>query len=694
MRPITAFIAKNRSAIGVCLILALGTLALYLPSVRNGFVNIDDNDLIIDNTNVTAGLTVSGVAWALQSGHSSNWHPVTWISHMLDCSLYGLNPAGHHLTSVLFHAANCALLFLVFYRMTGSLWRSAFTGALFAWHPLHVESVAWASERKDVLSTCFWLLTMLAYARYVKESDAKSPRAKLWYGWTLLFFVLGLMSKPMVVTLPCALLLMDYWPLKRGASTSEQPTLWSLPWKRLILEKVPFFLLALAASVATYLVQKKSGAVAALDELPLSVRAGNAVVAYFEYLSKTIWPVNLSAFYPYSSHQSAAIIVTSVVLLAAFSGLFLLVAQRRPYLVTGWFWYLGTLVPTIGLVQVGSQSMADRYMYIPSIGFFALVVWGVSDFLESWRPRRAVLGWAGGLALAACCVATFFQISYWHDSEKLFRHAIESTKDNYIAYNGLGGAFAQEGYPAKARAAYEITVQIKPGYCEGQYNLGTSLLEEGDLEGAVAHLNLALKANRDFVPAHDNLGKALLQQGKTQEAMAHLLRAVELQPGYAEAHYNLGTLLFEQGKLDEAIGEFSTAVRLKPHYAQALGNLGIALMRAGRAAEGIANLTEAARLKPDDAGAQANLGMALLEHGQPAQAVAQFSEVVRLRPADARANYNLAAAQAKAGQSAEAVITARKALALAQSAGQTNVAAQVEKLSLSLASAQPYRAAE
>ena len=334
MRSDMAGFDKNRAVPAICVLIALATLLLYWPATRNGFVNMDDNDYIIDNVHVTSGLTWAGIGWAFTHSYASNWHPLTWISHMLDCQLYGLNPAGHHLTSILLHIANSLLVFLLFRRMTGSLWRSAFVAAFFAWHPLHVESVAWASERKDVLSTLFWLLTMIFYVRYAQASQAVQPRARRFYGLALLCFVLGLMSKAMLVTLPFVLLLLDYWPLRRTApgavARDEQPGLGSLAWGRLVAEKLPFFALALAASVVTYLVQQRSGAVSTLEELPLPARVANAGLSYFQYISKTLWPAGLAAFYPFQRHPPAALVATAFVLLAAFSGLFALAAQRRP----------------------------------------------------------------------------------------------------------------------------------------------------------------------------------------------------------------------------------------------------------------------------------------------------------------------------------------------------------------------------
>jgi tetratricopeptide (TPR) repeat protein len=660
---------KNRGVIMVCLLLALTTLLLYLPATRNGFVNLDDHEYIIDNTHVTPGLTWADFLWAFQfTGYASNWHPLTWLSHGLDCQLYGLHPAGHHLTSVFLHIANSVLVLLLFRQMTGSLWRSTFLAALFAWHPLHVESVAWASERKDVLSTFFWLLTMMAYVKYVREAAAGSPKRWRFYVFSLVLFALGLMSKPMLVTLPFALLLLDFWPLQRTSAVlpaEEQPALLSLPWLRLVLEKTPFFILAVTASLITYHTQQHAGAVSSLEEVSLPRRAGNAAVAYLLYVWKTVWPVHLAAFYPYPRHQSILLVLAAAGFLFVCSGLALLGTKRRPFLFTGWFWFLGTLVPTIGLVQVGSQAMADRYMYIPSIGLFALIVWGLRGFLMAWTPAgRALATAAGIIALAGFIVCTSLQINFWHDSTRLYIHAVEVTKDNYIAYNGLGGALDAENQTEEAVAAYRRCVEINPRYPEGQYNFGTALLNRGKVDQAIEPLSAALKWNPDYVAARNNLGKALMLQGKLDEAAVQFTRAIHSDPNYAQAYYDLGTVLMAQSRPDDAVTQFSQAIRLKPDYFDAYGNLGIAYMELGRKTDGIAQLSQAVELRPNDAAAHSNLGLALLEADRPAEAAAQFSTALQINPADPRTHYNLARALTRQHQTADAISHYRTALGL------------------------------
>ena len=708
---------KRPTIFAVCVLLTLVTLACYWPVTTHQFVGLDDHQYIYDNPQVKSGVTWSGIRWAFRSGYASNWHPLTWLSHMGDCQLYGLNPAGHHLTNLLFHTANTLLLFLLLQRMTGSLWRSAGVAALFAWHPLHVESVAWASERKDVLSTLFFLLTLWAWQKYLRftsgdlragsAAQASLPDRK-YYSVSLCLFACGLMSKPMLVTLPFVLLLLDFWPLKRlrlpvlpgsrfkvgcwivglldcwiiGRSrlkvlfpTPEPSSLWPL-----VREKLPFFTLALAASVVTYLVQRTGGAVLSIEVLPFQTRVANALVGYVRYGSQTLWPAHLAVIYPYSRHLTVGLTVAAVLLLGGLSWLFLLRANRQPVLIVGWLWWLGTLVPTIGLVQVGSQSLADRYMYIPSIGLFLLIVWGLDALLGSWPYKRCLLGAAGTLALGGCLVCTWHQLKYWHDSERLFRHAIAVTRNNYVAYDWLGIALEVAGKFDEALACHFEAVRLDPLYPETQYRLGTALMKQGRLDEAVQHLTAAVKNDPAFVRAHINLSKALIDQGKLTEAAEHLSKTVQLAADDAEAHYNLGTVRFMQGKADEAIVSFSEALRLKPDYGQAHGNLGVALMRQGKVGDGAIHLAAAARLNPDNPEAHYNLGLAILELNHPREAAEQFTEALRLNPNAPGPHYHLALALLRQDKPQEALPHAQKARDLAQAAGQPTLAAKAEEL--------------
>jgi tetratricopeptide (TPR) repeat protein len=643
---------------------------------------------------------------------------------MVDCQLYGLNPGGHHLTNLLFHIANTLLLFLLLNELTGALWRSAFVAALFAWHPLHVESVAWAAERKDVLSAFFWMLTLIAYTRYAQKrsraditvqaldsrllgaAKRSGDGSTLDYLLALFFFACGLMSKPMVVTLPFVLLLLDFWPLARYSSfkfqvsSSEKPsTLNVQPSTKsafgLIFEKLPFFALAAAGSVVTYLVQKTGGAV---SNDTLSFRVANALWSYLRYIFKTFWPADLVVIYPFPSHWLAGLAIVAAALLVIGSGLFTFWARRHPCLLVGWFWFLGTLVPVIGLVQIGSQSMADRYMYIPSIGLFILVVWGLNDLFGSWPQKQKIVTLSGTVALAGCLACTWVQIKYWQDSISLFRHAMEVTTDNYVACACLAQALDAIGQEDEALTLCTNAVRIEPNYPPGQFFLGMVLLKKGKSEEALSHLSAAarlapfdttmhynfgkvlldfdrpkeaaacfiatLDNNPNFTEARNGLGKACWKQGKWDQATNQLSQAVTLEPDNPQFHYDFGTVLLANSNVDEAIAQFSEALRLKPDYADAHGNLAVAFMRQGRAREAVIHFSEAVRLQPNDPERRFNLGLALLDNHQPAEAAFQFSEELRLAPGETRAHYRLAQALQQQNKPAGAVEHYREALRL------------------------------
>ncbi len=552
--------------------------------------------------------------------------------------MYGTNPAGHHLTNLLFHIANTLLLFLFLRETTGAMWRSVFVAAFFAWHPLHVESVAWASERKDTLSTFFFLLTLMAYARYAQEQGTrckalnggwKNPFSFFlspcfgFYSAALLFFALGLMSKPMVVTLPFVLLLLDFWPLGRMANGGFQ-----IPnFKLLILEKIPFFILAAAGSVVTFLVQKNAGAMWASS---WELRLENVVLAYVRYISKLFWPQDLAIVYSFPHRWPALLAAGAALLLLTWTGLSLLRARQNPYLPVGWLWFLGTLVPTIGIVQVGAQSIADRYTYIPSIGFFIVVVWGANDLAQRWPEKGKFLPIAGIAALIGCLGVTSIQIGYWHDSEKLFLHAIGVTTQNYVAENCLGKAFEQAGRNDRALVLYSDAVKIEPRYPQSQFNLAI----------------------------------CLLAFGKTNAALEHLRIAARLEPHDPDIQYDLGIYFTQHGSPDDAARGFRAALADRPDFPEAQTALGTLLSRQKKFAEAIPHFAATVRLKPDDPEARFNLGLALLDNHQPAEAAAQFSEELRLTPNETKAHFRLAQALQQQNQFAEAVVHYREALRL------------------------------
>ena len=506
----------------VCAGLTAVVLAVYWQVGQHAFINYDDPDYVTANPYVRAGITRAGVAWALTTGHASNWHPLTWLSHMLDCELWGVQPGAHHLTSVVLHAINAMLVFAVLNGMTGALWASAAVAWLFALHPLHVESVAWVAERKDVLSTLFGLLTLLAYGRYVRRPGLKR------YLVVVTVFALSLMAKPMLVTLPVVMLLLDVWPLRRR----------SLP----VLEKVPLLGVAAASSLMTLAVGLRGGAVAAVDTVPFATRLGNVIVSYVRYLEKTIVPTDLVIFYPRTTLSTWEVVGAATILLAISS----LVAWRgreHPWLPVGWLWYLVTLLPVIGFVQVGDQAMADRYTYVALIGPFVMLAWTAREIAR--RSPRAAMPTvvATGALLAACPVISWFQVRHWRDSVALFTHATTVFPDSYV----------------------------------GQLQLGNALAQEGRFSDAIAHYSLALRAKPDLAEAHDNLGVLLARQGNTTEAVAEFTEAIRLKPESADAHSNIGVVLAARGEYDLAIAHYSEALRLNPDHASARANLAAAL---------------------------------------------------------------------------------------------------------------------
>ena len=530
----------------ICCALAAITVLVYAPMLWHGFVNYDDPDYITGNEHVKAGLTWPGIVWAFTSGDAANWHPLTWISHMTDWQLFGPNPAGHHLMNLLFHTANTLLLFLLLNQLTGTIWRSFFVAALFAWHPLHVESVAWASERKDVLSAFFWMLTILCYAKAVTSDKWQVTRAgntpapvmspatrhpSPFYFLAFFLFACGLMSKPMVVTLPFVLLLLDFWPIQRFNNSTIQ---------RLLLEKIPFFALSLASCLITYRVQ--SGALWSTQSLTFQFRLANALMSYTRYISKIFWPTDLALIYPYPHFWPLAGVIGVAALLAMLSAIFILQAKRFPYLPVGWFWFLGTLVPAIGLVQVGVQSMADRYTYLPSIGIFILVAWGVNDLLKSQPQKKIIAALAGGVVLAGCLICTSIQLTYWRSSPELFLHAVKVTQDNYAAEDCLGKALDSIGKDDDAGKLYAEAVRIEPDYPMAQFDLGMNLLENGDLNEASNHLAIAVQLSPRNPVMQFDFGVFLAQHGLTNEAAVHFKAALAGRPDFPEAQSHLDLL--------------------------------------------------------------------------------------------------------------------------------------------------------
>jgi tetratricopeptide (TPR) repeat protein len=640
----------------LAVLLALVTIALYRPAAGFDFINYDDPDYVTANPHIQGGLNWENVKWAFSNTEqAAYWAPLMWLSHILACQFFGLNPWGHHLMNVLLHAANTALVFLVFQRMTGAIWRSLILAALFGWHPLRVESVAWVTERKDVLSTLFWMLTLWAYVKYVEASRVRDSKPKVWYGAALAMFVSGLMSKAMLVTMPFVLLLLDYWPLERF----KPGRAWQL-----MKEKIPFFALAAAASVVTFMVQKHGGAVKTVEYLPIGARIGNALISYCRYLGKMFWPTDMAVFYPHLGYWPLEKVLLAGVFLCGISALFFVKRQRHPFLLIGWLWFIGTLVPVIQLVQSGEQAMADRFTYVPSLGVLILTVWGAYELSRRWRYHAIALVVSGSVAIVLCLAVTRQQLGYWRDSETLFRHTLEVTENNYLAHNNLGSALINKGQTGEATSEFQEAIRLKPDYALAHYNLGVALFKKNQTDEAISQYQETIRLKPDYADAHYNLGVALFKKGQTDEAISQYQEAIRLNPDYTDAYNNLGDALFNKGQTDEAMSQYQEAIRLKPDHAVARYNLGIALAKKGQTDEAVIQFQEAIRLKPDYADAYYNLGNTLFRNGRTDEAISQYQEAIRLKSDDADVHINLGAAFFKKGQTDEAISQFQEAIRL------------------------------
>jgi Flp pilus assembly protein TadD len=586
----------------IALALVIATVVVYLPVRHNEFVSFDDDIYVTENPNIRDGLTWRSVRWTLTAGlthderNADYWRPLSFLSHAVDIELFGLRPAGHHLMNVGLHAAAAVALFLVLQSMTNAFWRCALVAALFALHPLRVESVAWVTERKDVLSGLFFILTLGAYVGYVRH-----PFSWARYLVVALLFALGLMSKPMVATLPFVLLLLDYWPL--GRTRWAEPVVGgnvTAPLSRLLVEKLPLFALAGASGLVTFL-RGRAGpdAIDLLTTIPPAMRIGNALLSYGRYIGKMVWPTGLAVFYPLHPGVSTAAVIGAGVGLAAVTAVVIWGARRGPWLVTGWFWYLGMLVPVIGLMQQGAESMADRFTYLPSIGLLIMLCWSVPARAVERRISKVTTCVLAAAVLAVCAALSRVQVGYWKDTETLFRHALDVTQDNWLAYNNLGSALERAGKLKEAIAQCEQAVRIRPDYAEAHNNWGNALRQSGRIPEAIEQYEQALRIEPDFAKAHYNLGVALWQAGRTEDAIGHYEQALRIKPDYAAAHYNLGTTLGQAGRIPEAIEHLEQALRIKPDYAAAHYNLGIALGQVGRIPEAISHLQSALKLEPN-----------------------------------------------------------------------------------------------
>jgi tetratricopeptide (TPR) repeat protein len=705
----------------LAVLLGLLVLAVYGQTLRFEFINYDDDIQVYNVPQITNGLTLQGIFWAFTHSHGGHWIPLNTISHMLDCQLYGLNAGGHHLTNVLLHAASAVLLFLVLRRMTATLWPGAFVAAVFAVHPLHVESVAWVAERKDVLSGFFFMLTLWAYVRHVQSEGAKTRESAVrstktgagrqrgaffflrssGYWLSLLFFACGLMSKLMVATLPLVLLFLDYWPLHRfappaPAEVGERGKKWWIPG-HLILEKIPMLGIILLAGLGILLARPE-------NDMPFSLassssQTGRALLTPLAYLWQMIYPAGLSVAVPTPAMAPPVWEVTlGTILLAAISMMFFRWRRKHPCLWVGWSWYLVMLAPVLVLIGKDMERRADRYTYLPQIGLYLILAWMIADLSVRLRHRFWVLASLSMIILAALMICARTQTSYWKDSETLFRHALAVTENNDIAHENLGSALGKKGQTDEAIRQFQQAIRLQPNDVETHYDLATALFDKGQTDEAIrqfqealrlqpdlaaAHNNLAvalgnkgqtdeeirqyqeaLRLKPDLVEAHNNLGFALFNKGQTDEAIRQYQEALRLKPDFAEAHNNLGTALINKGLTDEAIREYQEAIRLKPDFDEAHNNLGTALFNKGLTDEAIRQCQEAIRLKPDYAEAHDNLGFALFNKGRIDEAISQYQEALRLKPDFVKAHNNLGFALFNKGQTDEAISQYQEALRL------------------------------
>ncbi len=610
--------------------LVIITLIVYWGIWSASFADIDDNAAVRDNAQVREGITPKNIKLAFSTNLLGNYIPLTMLSHMLDSEIYGMNAGGHHLTSLLIHIVNALLLFIVLFKMTGALWRSWAVAALFAIHPLHVESVAWISERKDVLCALFWFLGLLAYSCFVQKRTA--PR----YFLVVLAFILGLLSKAMIITFPFVLLLLDFWPLERwnplrADSTGEAGCSRFSGLGNLLLEKLPLFLLIPVFSAITWWTQRI--AIVPMESVPLKHRVANAAISYAEYLKDMFFPAGLAVYYPYPmTGISMGIAAMCLMILFAITAAVIYFGSGRKYAVSGWFWYLGTLVPVIGLVQIGAQSRADRYTYVPLVGVFVIVVWIAGEISGVSAALRKTIAASSAVVLVLLMVLAARQAGYWRDSVALFEHTLSTTEDNWFILNNLGTVLYQQGKTEEAKPYFVKAVRINPRDLNSQLNLGAALVKEGSYAEAIEHYKKALVFKPGSAKLLDNLAQALVHEKKLDEAIQYFRKSVEADPGNWDSHNNLGYALLLSGKLDEAIGQYREAIRIKPDSTKSLINLGMALVQKGMLSEAEMNFREAAKIDPKNHFAFLNLGIVLEQQGRLQESADYLRQALTLNP--------------------------------------------------------------
>ena len=625
--------------ISICILLVIATFIAYMQVLKYGFItSFDDTEYLTSNWNIKAGLTKESIVWAFSTSYASNWHPVTWLSHMLDYEFYGLEPFGHHLTSLLFHIINTLLLFGVLLKMTGALWRSGLVAILFALHPLNVESVAWVSERKNVLSTFFLLLTLWAYVKYVDKKNAGN------YLLVVLFLALGLMSKPMLVTLPFVLLLLDFWPLKRFGEVRPA---------RLIFEKVPLFILLIGSCVATFIAQKSGGAIRFSEFSSLYFRIANALVSYFEYLRNMLWPSGLSVFYPHPGNALpiwkplACTIVLVVVTIWVVKEI-----RRAPYLAVGWFWYLGTLVPVIGIVQVGEQAMADRYTYVPLIGIFIAIAWSLPEQIKTRKEK--LLPILSGIVISLLIALTWIQVSHWKNSITLFKHAINVTDTKYLGvatiHAFLGDAYHREGELGVAISKFKKSLDLDPSNLYSLNNLAATLAEQGNLKEGLSYAQKLSRLQPDYTPGLITMGNILEETGKLDQAQIYYEQVLERDSDSFENYLNLANILYRKGELEGAIPHYKKVIILNPNLLEAHYNLGNIFGQLGQPIDAKKEFEQAIRCDEKQPMPHYGLGLIQLQTGNYLKAIEAFEQALSLNPKLEQARHFLAQANEKMRQ--------------------------------------------
>lgn len=646
-----------------CLALLLGavTLAVFWPVVNCGFLTYDDPAYYVDNVHVQDGLTPDGIGWAFCTGLMGNWHPLVWLSFMLDVTLFGHGPAGPHFTNLALHVANAILVFLLLNTLTGAKWRSFMVAGLFALHPLRVESVAWISERKDVLSAFFGLLSLILYARYaragaktetggesrnvVPEFPGAGPFGSRYYWLALVFFMLGLMSKTMLVTLPLVMLLLDCWPLRRLTMNNLR-----LASRRLIWEKAPFFISGFGIGMVTLRLHKAAGALTSLAASPITARFQNALVSFACYLGRTLWPVNLALPYPRVEHWPLVVVLLSglVVLGLGFTAIWW--GRKQPHIFVGWFWFLGMLLPVCGIIEWGEHSMADRFTYLPAIGLFILLVRIVTEKLQEWQLPKTAVGAGSVVVLAVCAVCTRQQLACWRNSETLFRHSISVTENNYVAYCNLGMASVNQEQWDEAAEYFANALLAKTNYAPALNNFGATLFQKGRVAEAGVCIQKAIELDPEDVSEYFNLGQVRVAQGRMDEAAGNFKTALRLNPDHLKARKNLAAILIRMGKTDDAMQQLRLILKRQPHDAETLSNLGSALARQDEFGLATFYFREAVRCSPGVPETHFNLGNALLAQHLPEEAIRQYQEALRLRPGYMEAERQLRVLEARIGE--------------------------------------------